>query len=434
MLLSIFTPTNNTSFLIDLFDSIKRQTYENWEWVILLNGKARKDYLPLVIRQDERVKVYLSEFDDGIIGKLKKEACSYCSGCFFIEVDHDDILTPNALSLMKEAIEQEDPDFIYSDFAEFNENNEYRTYSSYYGWQPYTIYPEWNGSKPVEVNAAFQADPSSFAQIFFAPNHIRAWSRRIYEQIGGHDDTLSICDDYDLLCRTFLATAKIKYIEECIYLYRLRSDSANTYLLRNEEIQKVQQNISNKYIYRMIDAWVERNNWRKLYIGMPENYKGQGYETIHPTPASDYREEIVPRLADIPDNSVGVIKMLDILQNIPSCKIAGCQHDDFCVVALMNELYRILVPGGWLLTATPSTDGRGAWQDPSHVSFWNANSFWYYCNADYAKYIANMQCRYQVNRCWQHYPSNFHEQNNILYVNADLVALKGQRQAGVTLI
>jgi O-antigen biosynthesis protein len=37
-----------------------------------------------------------------------------------------------------------------------------------------------------------------------------------------------------------------------------------------------------------------------------------------------------------------------------------------------------LVPGGWLLAATPSTDVRGAFQDPTNCSFWNVpNSFWY---------------------------------------------------------
>jgi len=49
-----------------------------------------------------------------------------------------------------------------------------------------------------------------------------------------------------------------------------------------------------------------------------------------------------------------------------------------CVVGLMNAIYRALVPGGCLLAATPSTDGRGAFQDPTHCSFWNiTDSFWY---------------------------------------------------------
>ncbi len=29
---------------------------------------------------------------------------------------------------------------------------------------------------------------------------------------------------------------------------------------------------------------------------------------------------------------------------------------------------------GWFLSQTPSTDGRGAFQDPTHVSMWNSNS------------------------------------------------------------
>jgi len=44
----------------------------------------------------------------------------------------------------------------------------------------------------------------------------------------------------------------------------------------------------------------------------------------------------------------------------------------------MRETHRCLSPQGWLLSQTLSTDRRGAFQDPTHVSFWNSNSFWYY--------------------------------------------------------
>ncbi len=37
----------------------------------------------------------------------------------------------------------------------------------------------------------------------------------------------------------------------------------------------------------------------------------------------------------------------------------------------------MLAHAGLILTQTPSTDGRGAFQDPSHVAFYNENSFMY---------------------------------------------------------
>ena len=45
----------------------------------------------------------------------------------------------------------------------------------------------------------------------------------------------------------------------------------------------------------------------------------------------------------------------------------------------MNEAWRVLVPGGKLDLIVPTTDGRGAWQDPGHISYWNPNSLWYFC-------------------------------------------------------
>ena len=44
----------------------------------------------------------------------------------------------------------------------------------------------------------------------------------------------------------------------------------------------------------------------------------------------------------------------------------------------MNEIWRICKPDALVDIRVPSSDGRGAFQDPTHVSFWNINSFHYY--------------------------------------------------------
>lgn len=65
------------------------------------------------------------------------------------------------------------------------------------------------------------------------------------------------------------------------------------------------------------------------------------------------------------DNSVDEIRAWDIFEHLPD------------KIHTLNEAYRVLKPRGILEMVVPTTDGRGAWQDPTHVSFWNPNSLFY---------------------------------------------------------
>lgn len=51
------------------------------------------------------------------------------------------------------------------------------------------------------------------------------------------------------------------------------------------------------------------------------------------------------------------------------------------IIHFMNEAWRVLKTGGLLDCSIPSTDyaGRGAWQDPTHVSYWNEATLRYFC-------------------------------------------------------
>jgi hypothetical protein len=81
---------------------------------------------------------------------------------------------------------------------------------------------------------------------------------------------------------------------------------------------------------------------------------------------------------------------------------------------------------------TPSTDGRGAFQDPTHVSYYNSNSFWYFTDPEYSKYVPAIRARFQVSKLDNIFPSDFHQLHNIPYVQANLIAIKsGPRQGGI---
>jgi glycosyltransferase involved in cell wall biosynthesis len=66
------------------------------------------------------------------------------------------------------------------------------------------------------------------------------------------------------------------------------------------------------------------------------------------------------------DSSVEYIRAHDIIEHLPDR------------VHTMNEAWRILQPYGRIEIAVPTTAGSGAFQDPTHVSFWNRRTFLYF--------------------------------------------------------
>ncbi|MET8801872.1 hypothetical protein [Streptomyces sp. NPDC004546] len=113
-----------------------------------------------------------------------------------------------------------------------------------------------------------------------------------------------------------------------------------------------------------------------------------------------------------PRFSVGLMRAVDFLEHVPQ------------KVPLINEPYRLLAPGGMLLTMTPSSDGRGAYQDPTRVAYDNENSFWYYTDNQYRAFVPDIEARFRSSRLVTYFPSEWHSKNNISYVVANLIAMK----------
>lgn len=66
------------------------------------------------------------------------------------------------------------------------------------------------------------------------------------------------------------------------------------------------------------------------------------------------------------DSTASEVLAYDIIEHLPD------------KVHTMNELWRVLEPDGVARIEVPTTDGRGAWCDPTHISYWNRESFSYY--------------------------------------------------------
>ncbi len=407
MLVSLFTPTHNTEWLLETYQSVVEQTYAHWEWVIVPNHGAM---IPEGIQQDPRVRIIpaAATLSPGV-GALKSFACQHCRGELLVELDHDDLLTANALDVLVRNAEQ-GAGFQYSDYVNFFDDGGFLIYDHQNGWDhPYLFL--YKGNTHVAVRD-FEPSPSSLSSLTFGPNHVRAWSRQAYDAAGGHDPDLPVVDDYDLICRTYLTGTKFVHIPEALYLYRLHGE--NTWKDRSGTIDQLRIQLSRKYLYSIIDEWSRRQHYSCLSLspssGAPERYLSLNKAEILHT------QEIKHQGIFIPDHSVGCIRAYDFLQYLAPQKINR----------MMDEFYRVLAPGGWLLTYTPSTDGLGAFADPSYRSFWNRGSFGRYLQQLEPKQHLPMTCRFRAHRLWDEYPTVEHQRHGMAYIRGDLVALKGQ--------
>jgi glycosyltransferase involved in cell wall biosynthesis len=221
-LISVFTPIYNTGEkLIRTYTSMIEQTYVNWEWVLVDDSTDSETtrIAEQLASVDPRVKVFnFKQKTQGIIGEAKYRACSMTRGKYLVELDHDDVLLPHALEKTLKAF-QDFPDagFVYSDCAEIDESHRSLMYGENFAFGYGSYRNETHRGVLYKVADTPNINPVTIRHIVSVPNHLRAWRRDVYFEIGGHNRRLSIADDYELIVRTFLKTRFVK-IPLCCYL------------------------------------------------------------------------------------------------------------------------------------------------------------------------------------------------------------------------
>ena len=182
------------------------------------------------------------------------------------------------------------------------------------------------------------------------------------------------------------------------------------WLERNEAIQIKTVELFNEYAQKLAERDADIKGLLKVDIGGGLN-PYPGYTTVDLRPEADYVSDLNDGIP-LKDNSVGVLNASHILEHL---------HDKHRIMA---EIHRVLAPGGWAFIEVPSTDGRGAFQDPTHVSYWNENCFLYYTSEYLANFIDNKTIKFQEYRRETWFPNDWLKSMNVCVTTAWLVALK----------
>ena len=396
---SIITPAHKkTPYLKELYDSIVAQTYENWEWVLWLNNALHEEDLEEEIRNDDRVVIYRTEDPSTSVGYHKHHAFHKGEGDVLVEVDSDDLLMPECLEELNVVYQNDDIGFVYTDVIPYHMTDEFVPYNSEHGWTYHML--NWR-DKDRHIMHSWEPTSHALSYIWYAPDHVRSWRTSIYRDIGGHNVDLDICDDHELMIRTYLVTEMFR-VDKPLYVYRITGD--NTWLERNQSIQRETIRLGHQWSQTLAERDAEKKGLLKVDLG-GGLYPRPGYMTIDMQDA-----DITCDLNDgipLDDNSVGVINASHVIEHLRD------------PIKTMREIHRVLAHGGWAFIEVPSTDGRGAWQDPTHVSFWNEHSFWYYTNKNKAEFIRNTDIRFQTYRL-----DTYEMAPHIPVVAANLVAIK----------
>lgn len=260
-LVSVFTPAYNSGNRIwRPYNSLKKQQYTNWEWVIIDDSNDDGETFKMLSKladADPRIRLYKEHRHSGVIGRLKRKACQLSEGEFLVELDHDDEITPDALARVVDAY-QKNPEvgFVYTDFAECFESGDPVVYGANWGhgYGSYRKEEHW-GVEYMVVNAP-NINPKTIRHIVAAPNHIRSWRASTYHRIGGHNDGIHVADDYELMVRTFLNTRMARVPHMCYLQYR-NEGVGNTHRERNQEIQRLVRYFSQYYDEQIHNRFVE---------------------------------------------------------------------------------------------------------------------------------------------------------------------------------
>ncbi len=208
-LVSIIVPVYNTAeYIGECIRSVLRQTYANWELILVNDGST--DGSQTICEQyqvnDNRIKLIHQENSGQ--SKARNEALKLCNGDFYVFLDSDDRLTSDALAVLHKAIIENNADISCGVITKFGRN---KIKNIYVTDKNYILEPK-EACRNMFVQKGL--DSNTFAKMYRA----YLWKNMIFPE-G------TIFEDVPIMYKIILQSNKIAFCQECVYEQRSRDGS-----------------------------------------------------------------------------------------------------------------------------------------------------------------------------------------------------------------
>jgi glycosyltransferase involved in cell wall biosynthesis len=193
---SIITPSYNRANIIhETAESIFRQTYPNWEWIIVDDGSSDNSWevINKYAEEDSRVKVFKRDREPKGACTCRNIAVAKCTGDFLIFLDTDDLLSSFCIEQRLKAIQSNaELDFIVFPMLMFKN-------------KPDDLKLLWNiDSKVDDIERILIGDP-------VCQGTGTLWKKKSFVKAGMWSEQLLLWQDIELHLRVLLQD--LKYVK-----------------------------------------------------------------------------------------------------------------------------------------------------------------------------------------------------------------------------
>jgi len=127
---------------------------------------------------------------------------------------------------------------------------------------------------------------------------------------------------------------------------------------------------------------------------------GVDIRPLESTPQAEFRcANVVLDPIPYPDDHFGSVSAYDFIEHVPRLLATPDGRATwFPFIRLMNEIWRVLAPGGRLYALTPAYPNPAAFVDPTHVNTITEHTHEYFCGDDRLGQIYGFEGRFNALR------------------------------------